>query len=72
MNKFTPGSIAATLFLCSIFFQLDALSHDAVAEAQFVTGTNVLGIVLIVAALALGYFARERYDRYVEDKNQEE
>ena len=71
MEIFTPALVLTSLeffvaFLPKVFQAADV---TLLIVTKIFTGTNILGAFLIVLVLGLGYFARERYDRYLEEKH---
>lgn len=72
MVIFTPAFVLTSLEFIVAFLQ-NLLHADVMVliTTKIFTGMNILGAFLIVVVLGLGYFARERYDRYLEEKHRD-
>ncbi len=73
MEVYTPAFVLTSMDFIVAFLQNIFLTPDVMhlIVTQIFTGMNILGAFLIVVVLGLGYFARERYDRYLEEKHRD-
>ena len=67
MKTHTLLSIFTSLLITDSFFGYENISKHG-EFSQTLSGLHLLGFLLIVAVLWLGYFARNRYDRYLDEK----